>query len=209
MPPTEQRSGNVTRALVAWQDNGDELALESLIAATCAELKRLAAVWLRRQGVADRTAVDDTLSLVFDHLRRLRGAVPGERPVAPFDAARISCGRHLDAGTAYLAWLVRERALDVARHRRRRANHVRSISAGMIPAKRWADPPDIQEDDDDARARFHTAVARLEPRLRTVVDLLLEDRTQAVIAHVLGVCEGTVSRLRARAIAELRRMMDK
>jgi DNA-directed RNA polymerase specialized sigma subunit len=39
------------------------------------------------------------------------------------------------------------------------------------------------------------------------VELLLEGKNQARIAHVLGVCEGTVSRLRARAIASLQSLV--
>jgi DNA-directed RNA polymerase specialized sigma subunit len=41
-----------------------------------------------------------------------------------------------------------------------------------------------------------------------VVELLLAGKNQALIAHVLDVCEGTVSRLRTRAIAELRQIME-
>lgn len=37
--------------------------------------------------------------------------------------------------------------------------------------------------------------------------MLLAGKSQAAIAHVLEVCEGTVSRLRGRAIAELKRLM--
>ena len=36
------------------------------------------------------------------------------------------------------------------------------------------------------------------------MELLLEGKNQATIAHVLDVCEGTVSRIRMRAIATLR-----
>jgi RNA polymerase sigma factor (sigma-70 family) len=63
------------------------------------------------------------------------------------------------------------------------------------------------EIESDATARMHDALPLLEPRSRTVVELLLDGKSQAVIAHVLGVCEGTVSRLRTRAIAELRRLL--
>ena len=49
---------------------------------------------------------------------------------------------------------------------------------------------------------------RSDWRQRLVVELLLEGKSQALIAHVLGVNEGTVSRLRARAIASLRRILD-
>ena len=55
--------------------------------------------------------------------------------------------------------------------------------------------------------RVRAAATRLEPRQRLLVELLLEGKSQAVIAHVLGVCEGTVSRIRARALERLRAML--
>lgn len=199
---------DVTHALVTWQDTGEERSLEFLVATTCAELRHLAAVSLRRQGVADPSAIDDTLSLVFDHLRRLRGTAPGERAVARFDAVRTSGTRSGDGGKAYLAWLVRERALDVARQRRRLARHVLPLSTETIQNRPSTDTLDSGEEASERCIRIRTAVTRLEPRLRTVVQLLLEGKSQAVIAHVLGVCEGTVSRARRRAVADLSRLMD-
>lgn len=199
---------DVTAALVDWQQTGDEQSLEFIIATTSAELQRLAGVSLRRQGVADRSAVDDALSLVFDHLRRLRGAASGERAVTRFDAARTSGDRHGNAGQAYLAWLVRERSLDVARHRRRLAKYTLPLSDATIDDTPWTYPHDTDDEDQARRIRFQTALAQLEQRLRLVVELLLAGKSQAVIAHMLDVCEGTVSRLRTRAIAELKRLMD-
>ena len=55
--------------------------------------------------------------------------------------------------------------------------------------------------------RLHDAIPHLPNRERLVMELLLEGKTQATIAHVLDVCEGTVSRLRMRAIATLRDLM--
>ncbi len=208
MPSTTNRRAEVAAALIAWQETGDERWLESLVATTIAELERVALSALRRHGVHDRSAVDDALSLVFDHLRRLRGTAPGEHAVARFDAARPLDGTRGDPGRAYLAWLVRERSLDVARQRRRLAKHWRPLSDQDGFRLRSIDSRAGGEDDHERRTRFHEAVERLEPRLRTVVQMLLEGKSQAVIAHVLDVSEGTVSRLRARAIAELRRMMD-
>lgn len=208
MPSTGQRPADVTDALIAWQETGDERSLESLIVATRTELEQFAAVSLRRRGIADHSAVDDALSLVFDHLRRLRGAAPGEHAVARFEVARIPDGRRGDAGKAYLAWLTRERACDVARQRRRLTKHVQSLADGAIRTRLYVDLHGNREDDRDCRVLFHAAIARLDPRLRTVVDLLIEGKSQAVIAHALDVCEGTVSRLRSKAIAELRRMME-
>jgi len=197
----------VTAALIAWQETGEEQWLESLVATTLAELAHLAAASLRRHGVHDRSAVDDALSLVFDHLRRLRGAAPGEHAVARFDAGHPTGGARGDPGRAYLAWLVRERSFDVARQRRRLAKHWRPLSDQAVARLRSIDSRAGGEDDDERWARFQEAVELLEPRLRTVVEMLLAGKSQAVIAHVLDVCEGTVSRLRARAIAELRTLL--
>ncbi len=47
----------------------------------------------------------------------------------------------------------------------------------------------------------------LPPRERMVIELLLEGKSQAVISHMIGVCEGTASRLRSRATAKLRALM--
>jgi RNA polymerase sigma factor (sigma-70 family) len=56
--------------------------------------------------------------------------------------------------------------------------------------------------------RLAAAIDRLEPQLRTVVQMLLDGKSQVVIAHVLGVCEGTVSRVRSRALAKLRALLE-
>ena len=208
MPTTNAGTADVTGALVAWQETGDVRWLESLVATTQAELAYVATVSLRRYGVHDRSAVDDSLALVFDHLRRLRAAAPGEQAVARFDATRPSGTTRADPGRAYLAWLVRERSLDVVRQRRRLAKHRRRLSETAMSHRSCLDSHVGWEDDHERRARFHAGVAQLDPRLRTVVEMLLAGKSQAVIAHVLDVCEGTVSRLRTRAIAELRSMME-
>jgi RNA polymerase sigma factor (sigma-70 family) len=208
VPSTTNRRAEVAAALIAWQETGDERWLESLVATTIAELERVALSALRRHGVHDRSAVDDALSLVFDHLRRLRGTAPGEHAVARFDAARPLDGTRGDPGRAYLAWLVRERSLDVARQRRRLAKRWLSLSEHAMSRLRFVDAHDGYEDSHEREARFDAALQRLEPRLRTVVQMLLAGKSQAAIAHVLDVCDGTVSRMRTRAIAELRRMME-
>ena len=59
----------------------------------------------------------------------------------------------------------------------------------------------------DLCLRLHDAIPHLPPRERLVMELLLEGKNQATVAHVLDVCEGTVSRLRMRAIAMLRDLM--
>ena len=208
MPARNEGRVDVTTALVHWQETGEEQSLRSLVATTMAELGHVAAASLRKHGIHDRSAIDDALALVLDHLRRLRGPAPGEQAVARFDAVRPHGTTPGDPGRAYLAWLVRERSLDVARQRRRLAKHRRPLSEHAISRLRSSDSCVAGEDDHERQARFHAAVARLEPRLGTVVEMLLAGTSQAAIAHVLDVCEGTVSRLRTRAIAELRRMME-
>lgn len=208
MPSTGTCAGDVSATLVAWQDSGDERWLESLVATTIDEFQHVATAVLRRHGNHDRSAVDDALSLVFDHLRRLRGTESGEHAVARFDAARILNRTPGDAGRAFLAWLVRERSLDVVRQRRRLAKHQRPFTDQRISHPRWNDSWAEWEEEHERWAHFHAAITRLEPRLRNVVEMLLAGKSQAAIAHVLDVCEGTVSRMRAKAIAELKRMMD-
>ena len=60
----------------------------------------------------------------------------------------------------------------------------------------------------DLSRQLLDAVAQLEPPLRQLVELLLEGKSQATIAHVLNVCEGTVSRMRKRAVDRLRELLD-
>lgn len=208
MSSTTNRRADMTAALIAWQETGDERWLEFLVATTMAELEHVAAASLRAHGVHDRSAIDESLTLVFDHLRRLPGTAPGEHAVARFDAARRQGTTPGDPGRAYLAWLVRERSFDVARQRRRLAKRWRPLSDHAMSRLRVVDAHDGCEDGHEREARFDAALQRLDPRLRTVVQMLLAGKSQAGIAHVLDVCEGTVSRLRTRAIAELRRMMN-
>lgn len=212
----EQQSSindEVAIALLAWQETADAACLEHVVAATTAQLARVARWILKRHHVDDWSAVDDALALVLDHLRRLPVAAADERSVARFDATRPPRGGDGDPGVAYLTWLVQERALDVVRKRRRQAARdtkfeERGTAWCCSDGTRWGDAPSGSDFDADHTTRLHAAIGRLEPRLRTVVELLLEGKSQAVIAHALDVCEGTVSRLRTRAIAELKRMME-
>ena len=207
MPSNNIDRADLTAALIAWQESGEEQWLEFLVATTMAELAHVAAASLRRLGIHDRSAIDEALALVFDHLRRLPGTAPGEHAVARFDAARSHGTASGDPGRTYLAWLVRERSLDVARQRRRLRNRWHPLPDQAASRLRSSEPHACGEDEHERWARFHDAVERLKPRLRTVVQMLVAGKSQAAIAHVLDVSEGTVSRLRTRAVAELRRMM--
>jgi RNA polymerase sigma factor (sigma-70 family) len=203
--------------LLEWQSTADNRRLEILIEESRSLLERVAKRTLRRHGITDPSAVEDAISLVFDHLRRLPGSHSGDRQVALFFPGHLprSRGSGGDAGSAYLQWLARDRAVDVVRKHRRQVRRAMPFSRldGRAADGLWnhADPeesPSIEATEMTERChRLHAAIGALEPRLRTVVELLLDGKSQAVIADVLDVCEGTVSRLRVRAIAELKRLM--
>lgn len=211
-----ERSPTVASLLLEWQSSGDEQCLADLVRMVMPLLERVAARTLRRFGVHDQSAVDDTTALVLDHLRRLPGHATNERPVMPFVANRPRCHyERSDSGAAYLHRLTHDRAIDVARGRRRLARRATPISqcgdTPSISVYSWTvveARADVDEAD-SASTSLHQEIDRLEPRLRTVIAMLLEGKSQVVIADTLGVCEGTVSRLRVRAIDQLRRAMAK
>jgi len=206
------RSPTIESLLLEWQSSGDEQRLEDLVRMITPLLERVAVRTLQQLGVHDRSAIDDTTALVFDHLRRLPCQSPGERSVMPFatDRPRYRCERR-DSGAAYLHRLTHDRAIDVARARRRNARRATPISqlcdTARVSVYRWTEAETADDMADADSERLHQQIDRLEPRLRTVITMLLEGKSQVTIAHSLGVCEGTVSRLRVRAIVRLRRTM--
>jgi len=196
--------------LSAWQASGDHASLEALVAAIRAGALRFITRVLGRCGIRDPDASDDAFALVLDHLRRLPGTDARERGVTPFKVAAAAIRG--DPGAAFIHWLCRERALDVARSRRRRSRRCRTFcdlddssshDIDELPSDREDIPFTLAADDSGLRQ----AVCRLDPRQRAVIEFSLEGKTLAVIGHVLGVSEGTVSRIRTRAITELQRMM--
>jgi RNA polymerase sigma factor (sigma-70 family) len=202
---------NLDGLLQQWQQSGRHVVLEQLIHAAEPVASCVIERVLRRRGIQDPQAVDDALALVFDHLRRLPGVGDGERSVSPFAPG----GQTGDRGRAFLHRLAQDRALDVARARRRRARHVCTFSQlDELAVSRLEDEcVDTSEGSaaagagDESARRLRAALARLPPRDRQVIGLLLEGKNQAVIAHVIGVCEGTVSRIRRRAIDRLRALL--
>jgi RNA polymerase sigma factor (sigma-70 family) len=211
------QSSPIESHLLDWQTTSDPACLARLVNAILSLAAQTAQSALRRLGIDDPSAVDETTSLLLDHLRRLPNAATNERAVARFIPRREDrCGSGLiDSGLAYIVWLTRERAADVARARRRRSRHttVFSLLDTRITSHLQActASPDASSDDMHSQAdlclRLHDAIPHLPPRERLVMELLLEGKNQATIAHVLDVCEGTVSRLRTRAIATLRDLM--
>jgi RNA polymerase sigma factor (sigma-70 family) len=198
----------VAELVVAWQESGSHEAFERLVAAALPRLGPLVAATLLGRGIEDPAASDDAIALVLDHLRRLVDTGLDERHVAKFCATR-SHAAPSDAGWGYLRQLARSRACDVARERRRQSLVFSQLQSRggedfelTIPgsAAGGTAPPPLTD-------RLREAARSLEPRQRQLVELLLDGKSQAVIAHVLGTSEGTVSRLRARAIKELRRIL--
>ena len=204
---------SVAMLLLSWQETGSDHAIESLVGLVLPDLLRVIRQTLRQCGVRDPAAADDAVSLVLDHLRRLPGG-GNDRRVARFLPERASprSRRERDPGLGYLRQLARARAIDVARTRRRR----RSVPFSALgpdadtPFEQTIAVPSAGPADAPPRSELLAAATlELEPRQRLVVEQLLEGKSQAVIAHMLGVNEGTVSRLRVRAIESLRRILDR
>lgn len=213
-PRSTTQRGPLEALLLAWQETADQQCFSGLVKTVAPLAQRIAGWALRRHGIPDPIAADEVLSLVLDHLRRLPGSQRGERTVAAFSPPP-SHQRHSadDPGTAYVLRLTRDRAHDVARSRRRQARHTVLFSqldrTGVVRLERSA----TARADIDTQAlevqcgRLRDAVTRLPPRERSVVELLLAGKSQATIANTLQVCEGTISRLRGKAIAALRDLL--
>jgi RNA polymerase sigma factor (sigma-70 family) len=210
-------SARVESLLLLWQSTGVHDHLERLITAILPLATQMARKTLFRLGYRDSSMVEDAIALVFDHLRRLPGPANGERPVARFiprTNPRCTCSL-TDPGQAYILWLARERAADMARANRRRRRDTAVFSeldASAIGSERGYVGHHAVDGAAGAAAadlcrKLHDALPHLPPREQLVIKLLLEGKNQAVIAHAMDCCVGTVSRLRTRAIAQLRALL--
>ena len=206
MATAEPSFGPIAALILRWQQTGEHDALEMLLAAVSPLVKHAAAQTLHRRGIRDTSAIDDALCLVFDHVRRLP-SMPDRAGLQAFVPSRSHAG---DAGASWICMLARSRAIDIVRMHRRRERHIRCFTAVVdLDEAVLCDEPPAPDDLDvpQLRARLHRAIEQLEPRSRLLVELLLVGKTQAVAAHVLGVCEGTVSRMLTRAIRDLRNLL--
>jgi RNA polymerase sigma factor (sigma-70 family) len=207
----DSRSGSshsITTLLLEWQSTADECHLESLVRASSHLLRQTARAVLIRHRVADPAAIDDAVSLVLDHLRRLPGVSTREREVARFKPRRSST--RSDPGKAFLVWLSKERARDVARSRRARARHIRLLSqlepeGAIKPLQAFVTSSEPQA---ERVTQFRRAIEHLQDRQALVIQMLVAGQSQTAIAAELRVCEGTVSRLRTRAVAKLREVLQ-
>lgn len=209
MSSKDERSDSITTLLLEWQATADERHLESLLRMSSDLLWQTARTMLIRCGVADPAAADDAVALVLDHVRRLPGVAANEQQVARFRPCRSV--RSNDPGAAYLIWLSKERARDVARRRRARARHMQPLSqvepsGSLTPLQTLVGSSNINADD---LIRLEQAIEGLKARQAIVIRMLITGQNQAQIAAELNVCEGTVSRLRIRAIARLRHLLTK
>jgi hypothetical protein len=120
--PVQNEPASITSNLLDWQATGEEACLERLWGIVSPIAHRMITATLHRLGIHDPSAVDETISLLLDHLRRLSESSTGDRAVARFAPRTDSRGnKHLaDSGLAFIVWLSRERAAHVARALRRR-----------------------------------------------------------------------------------------
>jgi RNA polymerase sigma factor (sigma-70 family) len=207
-PGEPQRQATLADLMVEWQETGSHAAFDSLVARIRSRLTQVIAATLLSKGIHDPAAVDDALSLVLDHLRRLAGGGRDDREVGKFAPARAFRAKD-DPGWGYLSQLARGRAGDVARDRRRQSRVFSQLELGGRERFEQVIPDDGPDGPAAASLteRLRAAAQQLEPRERLLVELLLDGKSQALIAHVLDVSEGTVSRLRARVIRSLRRLL--
>lgn len=117
--------------------------------------------------------------------------------MTPFEAA--------GSGAAYLTWLAGRRAADLLRLRRLRARRLQRLADALLLITAVAEVE--TERDAQNRCALEDSIRELDERSRLVLEVYLRGESQAVAARALGIATGTVTRIRQRAIAELRRML--
>ena len=204
------------RLLLRWQDQQDDEALYNLFTTAQRLLESVAERTLRGAVPDSSSLVDETVSLVLDHLRRLplhhqtvTDPLATDRAVRPFRPDP----RKQNAGRRYLVWLTRRRAMDVARREQRHRRRCRCDTASdphqvaaAITRESWARQlaAASQARQDDRIEWVRAMLALLDPADRLLMEMAVEGKTLATIAHVLDCSEGTVSRRRQRIERSLR-----
>jgi len=207
----------ITDLLLAWQSSGSSEDLTKLVAFVRPLIEKRAAAILRRFGIRSPAAVDDVVSLVLDHLRRLHSSDGTASAVAPFKAAAAPIASE-QAGHRYVMWLTKSRARDVVRSERRRYRKAPSFTDVFSPRRAADGRSSIPrllavghavDDDPDAdrtaaKSSVMGCIGSLPDEQRRIVEMLLAGTPQKTIARALGISEGTISRRKARAFATLR-----
>ena len=203
------------RLLLIFQEQGCHDAFEQFVTTAQPLIESVAKATLRTRNVDAGNLVDDTLSAVLNHLRRLHAHAlrqnteqpASDQPVQAF----TSQPDKPDAGRQYLIWLTQRRAADVARreHRWRRQQSFTETTVSQlddaIARQSFAD----QHAHTDHRQQqeqltwLQSAFEQLEESEQLLIAMVLEGKTLAVIAHVLDCSEGTASRRRQRIETKL------
>lgn len=211
----------VTDLLLAWQAAGRAEHFTALVTAVRPLIERRATTLLRRCGIRNPAAIDDAVSLVLDHLRRLHAASNVERLVASFTPRSLTAAlpdAHEDEGRRYVVWLTKSRTRDIMRAERRRTQKTPTFTDAFsfqrsTPGRPSAPRPlmirdaaveDPDNATDNRSAMVVGCVRSLPEDQRQIVELLLAGLPQAVIARALGISAGTLSRRKSRAFATLR-----
>jgi RNA polymerase sigma-70 factor (ECF subfamily) len=138
-------------------------------------------------------------------LRRLRDReVAADATSQTFAQAMAALGSF--RGGSFQGWLfaiARNAVIDVVRHQR---PGLGLDAAGAVPDT--GRPPDEQAIQAERHARLLTAIARLTPDQRNVVELRLAGLAGREIAEVLGLTIGAVQSSQFRAYRTLRRMLS-
>lgn len=181
--------------LEAWQASGDPEDYCRLWQVIGTVVESVVRKSLCRAGIRDPAAADEAVSLVMNYLRRLP-----TQGVAKFDRNQTAAG--------YLVWLSGLRSRDVCRSLRRRRTASLDDNWGQITEPSIDPGVDHNEGwDSGAVDNLRAAISALDPRSRLVMERHLDDEPQAVTATALGVCAGTVTRIRQRAIQKLRKLL--
>jgi RNA polymerase sigma factor (sigma-70 family) len=198
----------LTRVLLVWQEQSDEPSLKAVIDARLRMIEKVAAGTLVHHHIHDSGAIDEVVSRVLEHLRRLPRDNPGDVRVSQFTPR----DQNPAAADMYLRWLTKRRAVDVATELRRRWRHIKSFT-GLTIDDLASDLPErvlsltaTQPAHSEAQVRIlHAAIAQLNLRQRQLVQFILDGRPQVAIACELGVSEAWVSRAKQRIISKLRK----
>jgi len=204
------------RLLLRWQDDRDQKAFEDLVASSRSLVTSVARRTLRGASLDPGSLIDDLVSLILDHLRRLpaqhhtgANTPTPERTVRPFQPDP----RKPNAGRRYLVWLTQRRAKDIARRERRDQRRCRCYTASdphqvrvaiMQASSDQQAAARSQALQDDCLAWIQEMLAFYDPADRLLMEMVLEGKTLGAIAHVLDCSKGTASRRRQRIEQSLR-----
>lgn len=185
-----------TRSLLeGWQAGGDPDDFHRLWQAAGSIVESVVRKTLHRQGVRDPSAADEAVSRVMGHLLRL----PSGR-VAKFDSKQSAAG--------YLVWLSSRRCRDVARSlRRRREVSLADSGLGVAEPAVYSDFSCGEDHGGSFAQSLRDAIKSLDGRSQLVIERHLAGEPQTATAKFLGVSEGTVTRVRQRAIQRLRELL--